>query len=125
MGSEPTFSSVTYEVDKELYDKIFKYIDIEYQYGTSGQLVSADYSVRTPDFWFGGTKSAFAERDILEKLVKVTQQEVISKRFYSSSEATKNAVAKYAKGQYDVSGFGHVKMSKSKNKAGFTMIFVI
>ncbi|MBQ3494008.1 MAG: hypothetical protein IJA69_01185 [Clostridia bacterium] len=123
-GGEPTFASVTYEIDKDLYDTINKYVDITYQYGTSGQLIGADYEMRRPDFWLPNAQAAIVENKILKKLVEVTEQKVVSKRTYTKTEATNAAVANVTKGDFAVGAIGYVNTNEKTSTASFTIDLV-
>ena len=124
VGGEPTFAQVTYECDKAFYDKAFKYVDINYTYGTSGQLIGAENTYREPDFWFGGTQSDLAENDLLKQLVAITENQVVAKQFFTSAEHTNNVAAQLAKGQFEVTGIGHVNKDVENNAASFTIDMV-
>jgi|GEM_PF-6421874 len=121
VGKEPTFTQVTYECDKSFYDKAFKYVDINYSYGTSGQLIGAENEYRTPDFWFGGIQREFAESDLLKQLVDITEGEVVSKHFFTSAEHTNKVAGEVAKGNFEVTGIGYVNKDLKNKEASFTI----
>ena len=74
-GATPTFTSLTYKVDEEFYEKAHKFVDIEYQYGLNGQLIGAENIKRNDlSFWFQGEKANWAYSDLIEKLVEVTEE---------------------------------------------------
>ncbi len=84
-GSKPEFMSVTYNIDKDLYEKMFKYIDIKYSYGPDGKLIDAEYSTRKNLSLFGGAKADRAEYQILQELVDVTTQKVLNIQNYGAN----------------------------------------
>ena len=122
-GDAPKFSSVTYEVDQKFYDKAFKYVDIKYEYGTSGQLISATNEYRTPEISILDSDTMIAVNNLFKQLIDITQKEVINKRFYVSTELNKS-VEKQAKGKFEVYGIGNVNMDKTKKKVSFTIDLV-
>ncbi len=74
VGNKPEFCSVYFEVDKDTYDEIYKYYDIEYEYGKEGQLVGAKNKLRTNLEVCGLAKSTRADWDIMDKLAeKITK----------------------------------------------------
>ena len=121
VGGETTFTQVTYRCDKDFYDKAFKYIDIDYKYGTSGQLIGAENDLRTPDFWFGNNRAGLAEIDLLKKLVDITEGEVVAKQFFVSADKANEVASHAAKGQYAVTGVGYVRTNETTKKASFTI----
>ena len=123
VGDAPQFCSITYKVDEKFYDKAFKYVDIKYDYGTSGQLISATNEYRKPDWWFSNWKTADAVKDLFNDLINITEQEVVSKRFYASTELN-NSVSKNAKGKFEVFGIGEVNIDKANKKVSFTIDLV-
>lgn len=82
---KPEFMSVTYNIDKDLYEKMFKYIDIKYSYGPDGKLIDAEYSTRKNLSLFGGAKADRAEYQILQELVEVTTQKVLNIQNYGAN----------------------------------------
>ncbi len=70
VGGKPEFCSATYEIEKDLYDKIYKYYDIEYEYGKDGQLISASNNRRKNLEFFGPALSLRAEWDVKEILAE-------------------------------------------------------
>ena len=72
----------------------------------------------------GLAKSALAEKNILKELVKITEQEVVYTRFYSSVNLTQNAIKEYGKAELVVSGIGHVNPSYEQEKVSFTIDLV-
>lgn len=88
-GSKPEFCSVTYEIEKDLYDKIYKYYDIEYEYGKDGQLVGAKNEKRNTIEAFGGAKSLRAEWDVKEILAdEITKKAPVSVTWQKSDSAS-------------------------------------
>lgn len=85
-GSKPEFMSLTYNIDKQLYEKMFKYIDIKYSYGPDGKLIDAEYNTRDNLELFGGSKADRAEYKILKELVDVTTQKVLNIQKYGSNQ---------------------------------------
>lgn len=69
-GSAPRFTSLTYHVDQAFYDKSNKVLDIEFEHDSNGQIVNAENT--------GGLEAAFSYSDLLEKLIKVTEQRALS-----------------------------------------------
>lgn len=125
VGGTPTFASVSYEINKDLYDKVFKYMDIKYEYGKEGQLISATNEKRNPDFWFGRYKSNRAYWRIFEALVEVTEQEVVSKTFFGNANDVTSTTAKASEqGQFLVSGIGNVNIDNEFGKVSFTIDFI-
>ena len=126
VGSSPEFCSVTYEVDKDFYDKAFKYVDINYNYGTSGQLIGAENVIRTPDVVLAVTRAIAAERDLFARLVKITETEVVNTRFYSSSEKITASVTSEESidGFLTVTGIGGLNFNNDESLVSFTIDLV-
>ncbi len=120
-GSNPVFSSVTYVTDKEFYDLAFRYVDIKYDYGPTGQLISAYNEYRTPDFWIGNLRSHKAQDELMQKLVEITQGKVINKNFYASTDKVNKTVEPYTSGKYVVSGIGGINVNEDNSKVSFTI----
>ncbi len=78
-GGKPEFCSATYEIEKDLYDVIYKYYDIEYKYGKEGQLVGASNNIRTNLEACGLAKANRANWKVKEILAEeITKKDPVS-----------------------------------------------
>lgn len=97
-GATPTFTSLNYKIDKDMYDKAFKYMDISYEYGKDGQIIGAENTLRE-GLEFGISKvikARWAEHDLLEQLEVITREKALSineigKVTETSDQTLKNA----------------------------------
>lgn len=67
-NSIPEFCSLLYEIDKDTYERLYRYFDIKYKYGDVGQLVGAENKLRTDLEAYGTAKAKRARWDIIEDL---------------------------------------------------------
>ena len=68
----PGFCSVSYVVDEDSWNDIYKYSKIEFEYGRDGQVVDASNSCRVSEA-FGEAKARRAQWDYMEELRNVTK----------------------------------------------------
>lgn len=96
-GATPAFTSLTYKIDEELYDSIFKYVDIKYEYGKEGQVIGAENDLRENlRFWFPGEAARNAEYNIFRQMVKVTSKQAESINELGPSRETTEKTAAHA-----------------------------
>lgn len=96
-GATPSFTSLTYKIDEDLYNKIFKYVDIKYEYGREGQVIGAENNLRENlRFFFPGEGARNAEYDIFRQMVKVTAKQAESINELGPSKETTQKTAAYA-----------------------------
>ena len=124
VGNGPVFSQVTFECDKSFYEKALKYVGIDYTYGESNQVNSAENEFKKPDFWFSDVKSKFAKNDLIASLVNITEGEIVEKQLFMPVEHTNEVAEQATNGQFEVTGIGYVNNDIENKTASFTIDMV-
>lgn len=91
-GAEPEFTSLTYKVERNLYDKVLKSLDVEFTYDEKGNVVFAENTFKGEAGLFGErNKSVDAVRFVTRALIKVTEEKAHEINFIGSAAGLLNA----------------------------------
>ena len=108
-----SYCSIKYKIDKQLYKDILEKVRLDF----SDNQTSGNNNI--------SKESIEAQRNILRKLVEVTEYEVISTNFFADANKLNQNLEQMSKDSlYAVSGIGQVDMDEFESTASFTIDFV-
>lgn len=112
-NSDPQFSSVVYKINEKLYNEILNNVKVEYKVYPDGEISAKNTH--------SSLKNANEYIDILKQLVEVTNQEIVEKNFFTSTDLMNNAIAPTTKNAFAVTGIGKVSANLNTNLVHFTI----
>lgn len=121
---KPEYVSVSYRIPQDLYEAFVKNIATSYNVNEKEIPFSIKNSRIVPNTMFGELDSLKSYNEILEKLVKVTEQEVLATQVYGEVSSTNEAISKSEGEHFAVSAISPVVVDEHAGATMFTIDLV-